>query len=104
MVDIDFEESSCDYTLSMIWRAGNATANLQFVLRNDSPSAAAASPLTSQLTGPEGQTASESVLPEGLRGFSVRVENNQDLVIRCPKGAWVTDIRASSQTPTPAMD
>jgi hypothetical protein len=103
MVDIDFEESSCDYTLSLIWRAGSATANLQFVLRNDNPSAST-NATRSELTGQEDPTSSEKILPEGLRGFSVRLENNQDLVIRCPKGARLTDIRASSQTPTPGMD
>lgn len=95
-MDIDFEDSSCDYTLSLVWRAGNATANLQFVLRLDNPSDANAI-ATGRLTDEEEKALPDGIVTEGLRGFSVHLEKNHDLIIRCPEGTLMTDVRASSQ-------
>jgi|GEM_PF-6273477 len=94
---MDFEDSSCDYTLSLVWKAGNATANLQFAVRLDKQPAETNVMTTDQLTDHEGKKVPREILKEVSRGFSVRLEKNHDLIIRCPEGTLMTDVRASSE-------
>jgi hypothetical protein len=94
---MDFEDSSCDYTLSLVWKAGNATANLHFAVRLDKPPVETNVMRSSQLSDNGDKRPPEEILKEVSRGFSVRLERNHDLIIRCPEGTLMTDVRASSE-------
>jgi hypothetical protein len=96
-INMDFENSSCDYTLSLVWKAGNATANLQFAVHVDKPADGTNVMTTSEPTDKEDKRSPDEILKEASRGFSVHLEKNHDLIIRCPVGTLMTDVRASSQ-------